>query len=308
MEARRIGRADCQNQRLYRIHLPRNSFASRESAMKSLKRASSAIIMSMMLLFSSALHGVYAANDQLDELASIKALNKSTGPFRKGLKLSSGEFAVGDPATRATAADITDSLQTPRANNRAEGIMTLCPIGELDNQPSPKCRVIGVSNTFNVEKATQQRWIADIKPQLIGDSPWLITPEKNLSGFALRNVTQLEPALDACMARLLKAKDSSEACFNADQTQTQLLIANFCLSDVKKQRDRDIEVNPNISNPPSYCAIDFKTGLVVAIYLPEPGGKAVISIFNTLPTYEIVARDNAAKAQQQQQEYVAPKL
>jgi len=46
----------------------------------------------------------------------------------------------------------------------------------------------------------------------------------------------------------------------------------------------------------------------VAIYLPEPGGKAIISIFNTLPTYEIVARDNAAKTQQQQQQYVAPKL
>jgi len=255
------------------------------------------------------LQRAYAADIQLTDLASIKALNKSTGPFRKGLKISSGEFAVGDTAAKATAADISDSLQNPRANNRPEGIMTLCPIGDVDNQPGAKCHVIGVSNTFNVEKANLPRWIADIKPQLIGDAAWLITPEKNnLANFAIRNVTLIEPALDACVTRLLKARDSAEACFNADQDQTQLLIANFCLADMKKQRDRDIEVNVNISNLPSYCAIDFKTGLVVAIYLPEPGGKTIISLFNTLPTYEIVARDNAAKTQQQQQQYVPPKL
>ena len=263
------------------------------------------------LIFSSPfmLQSAYAADIQLTDLASIKALNKSTGPFRKGLKISSGEFAVGDTAAKATAADISDSLQNPSANNRPEGIMTLCPMGDVDNQPGAKCHVIGVSNTFNVEKANLPRWVADIKPQLIGDAAWLITPEKNnLANFAIRNVTLIEPALDACMTRLLKARDSAEACFNADQDQTQLLIANFCLADMKKQRDRDIEVNVNISNLPSYCAIDFKTGLVVAIYLPEPGGKAIISLFNTLPTYEIVARDNAAKTQQQQQQYVPPKL
>lgn len=260
-------------------------------------------------MVSLPLQNARAADIQLEDLASIKALNKSNGPFRKGLKLSSGEFAVGDTAAKATASDISDSLQKPRANNRPEGIMTLCPIGDVDNQPGAKCRVIGVSNTFNVETANLPRWIADIRPQLIRDSPWLITPEKNnLANFAIRNVTLIEPALDACVTRLLKARDSSEACFNANQDQMQLLIANFCLSDMKKQRDRDIEVNVNISNLPSYCAIDFKTGLVVTIYLPEPGGKAIISIFNTLPTYEIVARDNAAKTQQQQQQYVPPKL
>jgi hypothetical protein len=277
--------------------------------MKKCNQTLSFIVASLFLIVSLPIQNANAADIQLGDLASIKALNQSSGPFRKGLKLSSGEFAVGDTAARATAADISDSLQNPKANNRPEGIMTLCPMGEVDNQPGAKCRVIGVANTFNVEKANLPRWIADIKPQLIGDAAWLITPEKNnLANFAIRNVTLIEPALDACIMRLLKARDSAEACFNADQDQTQLLIANFCLADMKKQRDRDIEVNVSISNLPSYCAIDFKTGLVVAIYLPEPGGKVIISLFNTLPTYEIVARDNAAKTQQQQQQYVAPKL
>jgi hypothetical protein len=241
-------------------------------------------------------------------LSSLKSITKQDSAFKKNLTFSSGEVSLGASAQQASRSDLVESLQYLMPGNKQQGLVTLCPFGSHDNSILPECAVVGIARSYQVQKENMERWVSEIKPQLVGQTQWDVSPNNNLHNLMLKNAVAIEPAFDQCLERILQSKDTVQSCFQAPTSEeTLMVIFRLCYGEIKAL-ENGLDLSSNISTPITYCAVDRKTGIVASLFLDEVRGKITVTLSAPISLFELYSRSKAAEKQQIQKEYTPPKL
>ncbi len=161
-----------------------------------------------------------------DDLSSVKALSDPAVTFKRSLRLPTGEISVGQDADNLPASSLLTSYKLD-ANSFAPGVVTFCPEGMTDNQAKAGCKIIGIVNSYSVNSSNLERWVSEIKTQLIGASPWFITPQNYLqitqSAMAQANIS--DDVFESCVVRLAQlAEKNSESCFKTKNNNERIAL------------------------------------------------------------------------------------
>ena len=250
---------------------------------------------------------VFAQAPKMEDVASLKALQSTSAGFKRSLRLPTGEFSLGDDAGKVTASSLQTTYKLD-ATAFTPGLVTLCPPGSEDNKAMAGCKIVGINNSYPVNANNVDRWVSEVKSQLIGNSNWFMSPENQSerSSAVLRLAGIFDQAFAGCIMRLTQVSESSaESCFKTkDNNERIALYLKLCRSSINGIRGDLIVTAPD--NGPDFCAIDPKSGIATTLTFDQRNSRMGVAIMSILPIIELATRSDIIEQRNQQQNFKPP--